>query len=193
MKDKLLSIFTLILFLGGLGSVGWVVGKSYFMRREIAEVGETDCVKERIEKIMTDTSLTGTLDKNQRYQVLLGYYRCNPVQRRELIYFRSSPPTEPIVKRVQGLPGDTFSVVSAESRPGYHLVINGERISGPDGDYYFESQGVPPLKSLEIARQGRLGTNEYLLLTDTSPAFSDSSSFGVIKNTAFEGRAVPIK
>lgn len=192
MKDKFLSLFTVLLFLTGLGSIAWVMGKSYFMQKEISEVGETNCVTQRVERLMNDDSAAKDLNKGDRYQVLLNYYRCNPVQRLDLISFKSSSVAEPTVKRVQALPGDEFSVIETDTPGEFQLKVNGTLVMGRDKPYFFRSQGISPLKSLEMARQGRLGPNEYLLLSDTSPGFADSTSLGVIKNTAFEGRVLPL-
>jgi hypothetical protein len=190
MKDKLLTVFTVILFVGGLSAVSWVFVKSLLLKKELTEVGETSCVKQTLHKTMRDESMEGLIDPGQPFQVLVGYYKCNPVHRLDLVYFRPSPPLDPVVKQVHGLPGDQFEVIATDQPQTYKLKINQEPVKTAGEEFFFTSKRTPPLKTFEIARRGVLGPNEFIVLSAVPPGLADSASLGIIKLTAFEGKAI---
>ena len=191
MKDKILTLFTIALFAGGLGTIVWVLYNSFLLKKQLNEVGEVGCVHQRLQKTMENEFMADVLPKGHSFEVLLGYYKCNPVQRGDLVYFRHSTPREPVVRKIYGLPGDHFAVNDTETANVYSLTINEKPIEISQGPLQFKSMQVPPLKTFEIARQGVLGTNEFIVLGEATSSPYDSVSLGVVKLTNFEGKAVP--
>lgn len=191
MNDKILTGFTVVLFAAGLGTIAWVLINSMLLQQELSEEGELSCVHQRVERTMQDEFMAGALNQGDGFEVLMGYYKCNPVQRKDLVYFRISAPLEPVVRRVHGLPGDQFEVVAAEVPGTYRLRINGEGVQVAGSEYVFTSGQTPPLKTYEIARKGVLGPQEYIVLSDVQPGAADSATLGIVKLSAFEGKALP--
>ncbi len=187
-KDKLLTVFTVILFLTGVGTISWVLYSSYFIKEKINSMGQVSCVTDQKVITMQDTDLSGLVEKGHVLKVLIGYYNCNDVAEGDLVYFRISPPIEPVVKIVYGLPGDTFEVMETDIETEWHIKINGSLIMAGNKPYFIRSRHTPPLKTYQISRNGILGKNEYIILSNVPPGLSDSSNLGIIKRKAFEGR-----
>lgn len=187
-KDKLLTFFTLALFLVGAGTIGWVLYSSYFFKEKLDTRGQLSCVTEQKMSVMADGDLAGIIDKGSPIKVYMGYYNCNPVQKGDLVFFRISPPIDPVVKVVYGLPGDQFEVFETDIQEQWHIKINGNLITSGTAPYFIQSKHTPPLKTYEISRGGKLGDDEYIILSNIPPGMSDSSNLGLVKKQAFEGR-----
>lgn len=187
-KDKLLTAFTAILFLTGVGTIGWVLYSSYFMNKKINTMGQVGCVTDQKMITMQDADLSGLVEKGDVLKVLIGYYNCNDIKDGDLVYFRISPPIEPVVKIVYGLPGDTFEVVETDIEAEWHIKINGSLVMAGSSPYFIKSRHTPPLKTYQISRNGILGKDEYIILSNVPPGLSDSSNLGIVKRKAFEGR-----
>lgn len=187
-KDKLLVALTLFLFVTGLGTISWVLTQGYFKKQELMEVGQLSCVTEERVTVMKDSHMNGLINKNDQFKVLLGFYSCNDVQRHDLVYFRISPPIEPVVRKVYGTPGDQFRIEETEIKNQWHLFINDRQVEVEGAPYFIQSRHTPPLRTYEISRKGLLGDNEYIILSNVPPGMSDSSNLGLIKSTSFEGK-----
>lgn len=187
-KDKLLTVFTALLFLTGVGTIGWVLYSSYFMKEKIDTMGQVSCVTDQKMITMQDADLSGLVEKGDVLKVLIGYYNCNDINDGDLVYFRISPPIEPVVKIVYGLPGDTFEVMETDIEAEWHIKINGSLVMAGDRPYFIKSRHTPPLKTYQISRNGVLGKDEYIILSNVPPGLSDSSNLGIVKRKAFEGR-----
>jgi signal peptidase I len=76
--------------------------------------------------LIPSTSMANTLVPGQRVLVNRMIYHYRSVQRGDIIVFRRpKPPTDVLIKRVVGLPGDLISV-----RDG-HLFVNGVQMREP--------------------------------------------------------------
>lgn len=149
------------------------------------------CLQKSLQKAMADESMPDILKKGQSYQVQLGYYECHPVLREDLVWFRISEPVEPVVRLVAGLPGDQFALhLYSNSPKRWQIKINGHVLRFHQGPYFIESPGVPPLKTYELSRQGRLAENEYLVFSQTAPGLTDSSNLGIVKKESFIGKVI---
>ncbi|MCB0408095.1 MAG: hypothetical protein KDD34_07825 [Bdellovibrionales bacterium] len=187
-KDKLLTVFTILLLITGLGTISWVLYKSYFFRESLPQLGELRCVEEQKMITMPDDYLAGLIHKGEPLKVYVGYYNCNQVQRGDLVYFRISPPIDPVVKIVYGLPGDKFEVVETDIEDQWNIKLNDSLVMSGDKPYFIQSRHTPPLKTYQISRSGILGPGEYIILSNVPPGMSDSSNLGIVRKRAFEGR-----
>ena len=92
---------------------------------------------------------------------------------------------------VRGLPGDKYTLTENTEKKGrWDILINGEKVKGAGGDYFIESNTVPPLKTYELSRGGVLRPDEYILLSNTPPGLSDSSNLGLVSKKALLGKVV---
>lgn len=187
-KDKLLTIFTAILFLTGLGTISWVLYSSYFLKEKINTMGQIGCVTSQKMITMSDADLSGLVERGEVLKVLIGYYNCNEIHLGDMVYFRISPPIEPVVKIVYGRPGDHFEVIETDIEAEWNISINDSLVMAGDKPYFIRSRHTPPLKTYQISRNGILGPDEYIILSNVPPGISDSSNLGIVKKKAFEGR-----
>ena len=191
-RDKLLGAITVLLFLTGISTISWVLFKGYFKKKEFQEVGQLSCVTEEVNTVMKDSHLNGLVNKNDPIKVLKDFYKCNTVKRNDLVYFRISPPIEPVVRVVYGLPGDNFKVEETDIKNQWHLFINEKRVEIDGSPYFIQSRHTPPLRTYQVSRKGVLGANEYIILSNVPPGLSDSSNLGLIKSNSFEGKVYPL-
>lgn len=191
MNDKLLSAITFILFVSGAGAMGYVGIKSYLIKRQQTEVGELGCVAHRETAKMQTDSMSGLIEKDQMFDVLHGYYKCNPIKKNELVYFSPSPTIKPTVRKLWGLPGDSFALVESPTETGrFQVLINQQPVSTVDGVLVIEAAQTQALRSFETARKGLLGPDEFIIFSNKMPPFNDSVRFGLVKSSHFKGRVV---
>lgn len=189
-RDKLLMGLTILLFMTGIGTIGYVLLKGYVIQEQFESLGELSCVEQELKSKMKDSHLAGIIDKDEPIRILLGFYDCNPIQRGDLVFFRISPPIEPVVKVVYGIPGDKFEVKETEVKNQWHILINGKTVEVEDGPYFIQSRHTPPLKTYERAKKGTLGKDDYIILSNVPPGLSDSSNLGLVRRVAFEGKVL---
>lgn len=140
---------------------------------------------------MNDELMSGILEKGQSYEVLQNYYSCNPIKKDDLVWYRISPPIEPVVKIVKAVPGDSFKLTrSEEDKEKWFIDVNGSPVKTMGEKYFFISKIVPPLKTYEISRKGKLREKEFILLSNVPPGLSDSSNLGLIQRAKLEGRVI---
>ncbi len=188
-KDKLLNTVTISLFVLGALCVLYVILSNYLKKRETAKIGNMDCVKETKLIAVGDEHMEGLFSKGSQVSVLDNFYNCNDVKRGEYALYRFSPQIDPVVRTVQGVPGDRYSLTEDTAQKGsWKISINGEPVKVNGQDYYIQSNTVPPLKTYELSRGGVLGADEYILLSNVPPGLSDSSNLGLINKKDLVGK-----
>lgn len=73
-KDKLLTFFTLALFLVGCGTIGSILYSSYFFKEKLDSLGQLSCVIEQQMSVMADSDLAGIVEKGSPIKIYLGHY-----------------------------------------------------------------------------------------------------------------------
>jgi hypothetical protein len=174
-NDKLLNGLLIVFVLGGTICLGLVLVSFLKLNSRLGWFKNAECIKE----------VSG------KPNIYLNYYDCNKISRGELVYYEYSKGLEPIVRKVWGLPGDKFNIISAgENR--WNIEINGGKVKADNGDYWFEFKGLPPLKGYVDLGQVVLEEREYLLFSETSPGDKDSSSLGIVMRGNILGRYIPM-
>ena len=147
-----------------------------------------DCIKKTIENTATaEDAATGVLNEGSSYEIRIGYFECNSVERNHKVWLSMREDSEPIVLNVRGLPNDQFSTEPDTNNPGRWFVkINGQYLMANEQRYYYLNDGTPKLKTAEDERKGVLKADEYLVFSNTTPGAEDSGEFGVVtrKNMA---------
>lgn len=190
MNYIVIGLFTL-----GLGCFAYVLIVNLMKTNEKKKIGNVNCVKESLRIFANDDLMTEILKKGQPATLLTHFYKCNPVKKNDLVYFRFSEHIDPVIRIVKGVPGDRYQLVEDKSRKGqWTISINGELIldgSSPGQPYLMASNSVPPLKTYELSRGGLLREDEYIVLSTRSPSLSDSTNLGLISKNSFVGKVVP--
>jgi hypothetical protein len=148
----------------------------------------------REDHVMEDYALKGLIEQGQHYTVLKDWYRCNPVERGDIVFYRYHSSFPPVPRRVVGVSGDRFKLVPYPKRQAWSVAVNGEVVKmapvTPGGEVeprYFGSVTIPPVLSLyEKSMKGVL-KDCSLIFTTTVPSHFDSES-GPVGTADFLGK-----
>ncbi len=119
-------------------------------------------------------SMEPTLHTNDRVIVEKISYRLHPPRRGDIVVVRLSDRSQPLIKRIVGLPGETIAI-----RDG-RVFINGKPLDEP---YLAQpTHGrLPPT---------RIPAMHYFVLGDNRDASNDSRNFGPVPRESILGRAL---
>jgi signal peptidase I len=126
--------------------------------------------------VVTDISMHPTLPEGAYYMVNKYIYYFLTPERGDIVVFRRNGTTpEEYVKRVIGLPGETFSIQGGE------VYINGHRLDEP----YAAGRSYPDSAPHVIEKDA------YFVLGDNRPISEDSREFGAVPFPDIVGKIKP--
>jgi len=190
-RDRVLNVVTISLFVVGVISFLYVIMSNYMKNRLIAKMGSFDCVKETTLFSANDDFMNGIVSKGGKVKVFKNFYNCNLPKREDLVLLRFSDQIEPVVRKIMGVPGDKYSVDEIPGKKGaWTITINDKIVKSNEEDFVIKSNTVPPLRTYQISRNGILKSDEYIVLSNTSPSISDSSNLGLFSKKVLAGRVV---
>lgn len=189
-KDRLLTVFTTILLLGGAGCIGFVVFSALNIQRTANRSGHLECIDKTVNATAVDPFMAGIINKDSAYSVLTKYYDCNPINRNDIVWFQFSRVIAPVPRRVVGLPDDNFDVVQDPSDlEKWFIKIGDDVVKSHSGqDYFIKSKSVPPLKTYALSLKGKIPKDKYIILSSEPPGLTDSSNLGLVRHDALVGR-----
>lgn len=192
LKDKVLTTITGLLFAIGAACILWVILKNWSDKKQAFEMGNVDCVKERLVETLEDPHIEAIFPRGTKVRIMTNYYQCNNVHVNDRVWYRFSESIPPVVRVVKGIPGDKYQLEKMDDKK-WSLKINGSPVMSPAGEYFIQSENIPPLKTYEISRNGILRENEYILLSATPPGLTDSGNLGLIQKERLAGRVLPLE
>ncbi|MEO5970954.1 MAG: hypothetical protein ABIQ95_13580 [Bdellovibrionia bacterium] len=148
---------------------------------------------ERLE--MKDGYMKGLIEAGEKYTVVKGWYRCNPVKPGDIVFYRYNTNFPPVPRLVQGVPGDKFKLIIDKKRKAWNLSVNGKVITNNDGQepHYFGNESTAPVLSLyEKSMKGVLAPTTYLIFSTVTPGNFDSE-MGVVNSEDFMGKVETLK
>ncbi len=119
-------------------------------------------------------SMEPTLHTNDRVIVEKISYRFRPPKRGDIVVVKLNERSQPLIKRVVGLPGETIAI------RGGRVFINGQPLDEP----YVQTPThgrLPPT---------RIPAMHYFVLGDNRDASNDSRNFGPVPRESILGRAL---
>ncbi len=140
----------------------------------------SQCPAGEISLTMSDVYMRGVLEQGQPFRTLLNWYACNAPTSGDLVLFRISPVSDPVVRRVVAVPGDKISVVKDEGKNGWNLEINGNVIKADGKPYFFGADVPPPLSLYAKSREGQIRDGEVIVFSSFPPGASDSGTLGAV-------------
>lgn len=187
---KKYTVKLLVLF--GLGLTLFSTYNYFFKKRLTIQEVKTTCITSTESKTMTDAYLKGLLERGESYQAEVGYYDCNPVNRDDIVLQKISSAIEPVVRIVRGVPGDSFELKQDEKDKNHWFVkINDKHISDFfNKNYFVKASREPVLKTQELAKNGVLGKDDYIVLSNFPPGMADSGSLGVISKKYLKAKII---
>jgi len=147
------------------------------------------CVsEEKIVEVRGD-SLSGLVEDGAVLKILMGYYKCHPVERDDLAVY-NYPGAEALIKIAKGVPGDKFHLQKTTAGC-WNILINKEIIkNSQETPYCISEQGYRMLALYEKDYQGVIPENAYLILGNQVGGTLDSSRFGLVGKDDILGKIV---
>jgi signal peptidase I len=123
-------------------------------------------------------------------QVSVADISCARIHRGALVVFRTpADPNTPVIKRVVGMPGDTFV-----TRTDGAVIINGTEATVPAGrPYRLTARGITMLTLYANDYRGGIPPESYLLLGDLPEGTLDSSRIGLVSLHDIVGVVISIQ
>ena len=147
------------------------------------------CITKTEQKIVQGNSLSGLIEHNSTVTILFGYYNCNKIMRNDIVVFNFSGNKELIIKVINGIPGDKFTLVKNDSF--WNIIINGNLLKNSKNIYYqLDERGYRMLSLYEKDYKGIIPDNAYLLLGNLPTGSLDSTRFGLIDKSGILGKVI---
>ena len=170
-----------IIAIGIVSGIALLVGGLLFFRSRRPPPIQFGCVQETQKVEVTDGRfMTGVVEEGKTYEALIGFYQCNKPQRGDVVLYRFSSSSDPVIKIVRAVEGDRFELVADKARGAWNLKINGDIHTYNGEPYFFGGRGKPTLGLYEKDRNNTLGPNEVILLSNAPPGINDSGMFGLV-------------
>ncbi len=139
-----------------------------------------DCVTKIEEREVRGDSMRGLVDTGEQVQLLFGYYKCNEVERWDIVAYNFAGDDVPIIKTIHGIPGDVFKITRGVDLY-WRLVINDEIQKTSEAKEYFFDENTKKMLSLyEESYHGIIPEDAYLILGNVVTGSVDSSRFGLV-------------
>lgn len=178
-KVKLFGIGIIVL------SVLWYVNRVWFDRF----FENRACITKIEERAVQGISLEPMIQDGAIVTIKFDYYGCNEVKRGDVAAYTYAGNSEPLIKIVKGIPGDTFFL--RQDGDARHIILNGEVVKNSEGEPYQVSEQGNRLLSLYIRDyQGVIPANTYLLLGNIANGSLDSTRFGLVSKNDLMGKVV---
>jgi hypothetical protein len=182
-----------VIVVAALGILVWVVMKYMKPTTDVAPVdttpASTDCVTETKEYVVSDKYMEPVLKRGQKAKVEVDFYKCNKPRKGDLVLLEISKGVPPVIRWIEGIAGDNYSVVAVEGNKfAWNVLINGKKVSRGGVPYQLIFNTVPALSTYEITRKAPLSANELILFAEKSNSLGDSTDLGFIDPKKLIGR-----
>ena len=137
-------------------------------------------------------SMSPLLREGQDITGLLGYYACHKVERGDIILYELPGKENFIVKKVVGIPGDSFAVQEGGISLNWNIIINGSLLGNSAGAAYtLDEQHHKILSLYERDYAGEIPGGAYILFGDALSGSLDSTQFGFAQKSRIMGKVEP--
>jgi hypothetical protein len=187
-NSKALKISIIMLFVVSFSCFFYVGYKYTKINNYVKSIGNSDCSTMTRVQNVRDPLMQKMIPMGSTVKVLLNHYNCNPVKKGDLAFYEFSKTVAPVLRIVQAVPGDRFSVYKTANGK-WGVKVNDKPVVIGNEEYWFNFSSVPPLKTYSDYGHGVLGKNEYLVFS-ISPGLTDSSNLGIVKLSELSGKAL---
>lgn len=151
-----------------------------------------ECVSETSIVEVRGTSLSGIVEPGENLKLLIGYYKCMPVEMGDIVAYNFTGNPVPVVKIVKAVSGDRFRLQRNDSCTT--IFVNEVIMKNSYGiPYCLDGQAYRLLSLYEKDYRGFIPKDAYLLLGNLPGGSTDSSWFGLVDKGDFVGKAVMTK
>jgi signal peptidase I len=152
-----------------------------------SEKGDFSCTKQE-QKTVQGESMFPLLSSGEVVDVFMKYYDCNTPKRGDIVLIDYAGNTNPLIKSIQGIPGDAYELI--EDGSSFHIRLNGDILKNSQGVQYTLSR----TEIQEIAKYAKaygpaIPSSRYLILGDNPSGSLDSTRFGFMSENTLIARA----
>lgn len=136
------------------------------------------------DRIVRGNSLEGLVPSGSSIHVLFNYYDCHSIQKDDVVAFRYGGSSDPLIKIVKGVPGDSFEF------KGEQLLINNMPAKNYSGSPYRILLSDQKMLSLYMHDyRNIIPANSYLVLGNQINGTLDSIRLGLVDKSDILGKA----
>jgi signal peptidase I len=148
----------------------------------------SSCPIKTEERIVRGNSLSPLIKSGQHIKALIGYYRCYPVKRNDIVLYHYTDDKNPLIKIVRAVPGDEWKLQKGNS--GYNIIVNNRLLTNSEGELYQVIGNRVKILQIYINDYPIIPQNTYLLLGDKINGSLDSTRFGLVDISSIIGKAI---
>ena len=167
----------------------WVLGFDKKDDKNLYPLGKPlnhqDCDILEENRIVNGDSLNGLINDKDEVTILFGYYKCNEIERNDIVIYRFAGNDNPVIKVVKAIPGDDFHLENGR------IFVNGVILRNSFGkEYQINSRAEQLLSLYEKEHSGKIPANAYLILGNNSNGSLDSTRFGLVGKSEILGKVL---
>lgn len=130
---------------------------------------------------MADLYMRGLLEFGEEFKASMNWYKCNQPVVGDMVLYRFSGSTMPVVRRIVAVAEDLIAVKHEKAAGYWILLVNDQMVKSETGTpYFFGGSAEPPLKLYEKTHGGKISAGEAVVFSSFPPGSDDSGVFGVI-------------
>ncbi|TVR82294.1 MAG: signal peptidase I [Chitinophagaceae bacterium] len=154
----------------------------FFMLHSAGYATNPDCIEAFETYRVSGQSMSGIVEEGEKVLLAKGFYKCNPVERDDIVLYDYAGSDIPLIKSVKGLPGDSIQLKNGI------LHINGEAIKTASGNFYKPDSQAMTMLNLYINRHNQIIPARAFLLLGSKSNTLDSGSFGWVSQRNLIGK-----
>lgn len=156
------------------------------------DIVKNECPIEIKEEIVSGNSLHGLIENGSTVRIYYGFYKCNEVERGDLVIYNYAGNKNPLIKIAKGMPDDNFHLEQNDNI--WHIKINNQILKNSENiPYALDSRAHRMLSLYENEYKGIMPQNTYLIMGNLVGGSTDSSRFGLISKNDILGKAEEVK
>ena len=201
MLSKLKKFLLIILVLLLLTGISFYIIPKIFPPSPFSLLKKDCPVLQQEKRLVKGNSLTPILNPGDQVKILFNYYECSKIQAGEvdntfkvkrddiIAYDFAGQPSEPIIKIIKAIPGDSFKLQRAGSN--WNILINNKILKNSQGQpYNLPEAKYKMLHLYERDFNGLIPADTYLILGNLPSGSLDSTRFGLVHKNDILGKVV---
>lgn len=183
------TVIVIGLILAGVGLIYRAISLKMDRQQPIAQ---ESCETSTRSYTMQDSYLRGLIKKGQSFDVLMSYYDCHEPKPGDLVLYRFSSKSEPVVKIVRAIPGDEFELTENSQLRRWEIKVNGEDLIYRQNKYYFgRVNDRHPMKKYHDLYSGEIQSGDFIIFSLIPPGLQDSGTLGPVRKENILGKVLP--
>jgi signal peptidase I len=184
MKNRYLVVLFVLIILVNIFLLKYkdkesIDNKPFISEEHKEEFNET-CITLKSIKEVRNNSMEPMIKAGEEFILLEGYYKCNDVERGDVVAYDFSANDVPLIKKVLVLGGDILEIKDS------NLLVNNAILKNSTGEPYVLDEQNKKMINLYIV-EGKMRLDAYLIFGDNNSS-KDSRKFGAVGKEGFIGK-----